>query len=66
MTVMDSSTVWDEVLGWLEPVGAGLAVVAMVALPQLLDAACPLAVDVLGALSVLAGLCGLVWFLTRR
>lgn len=60
-----------EVREWAEAIagalGASAFVVGGVALPQLLDAACPFAVDVLGGLACLAFFVGgPAWLLTRK
>ena len=51
---MDSSTFRKGAREWAEVVAGCLAVPLMVLLPQLLDAVCPLAVDVLGGLPTFA------------
>lgn len=64
---MDSSTFRKGAREWAEVVAGCLAVPLMVLLPQLLDAVCPLAVDVLGGLACLAFFGGgTAWLLTRR
>ena len=63
---MDSTTLRDELLGWLEPLGAGLAVVAALVLPQALELWCPALLDALWLLVGSAFMGGIAWLLTRR
>lgn len=64
---MDYTTFRDELLGWLEPLGAGLAVVSALVVPQALDLWCPALLDALGWACASGFFIGLpVWFLTRR
>lgn len=63
---MDSTTFMDELLGWLEPLGAGLAVVAALVVPQALDLWCPALLDALGLLVGATFVGGIAWLLTTR
>lgn len=68
---MDSSTFRSEARGWAEALAGALGAAAFVVggavLPQLLDAVCPFAVDVLGGFACLAFFVGgPAWLLTRR
>ena len=63
---MDSTTLRKELLGWLEPLGAGLAVVAALVLPQALELWCPALLDALWLLVGSAFMGGIAWLLTRR
>ncbi len=68
---MDSNTVYEGAREWAEALAGGLALTALfvggVALPQLLDALCPAALDALGGLALLAlSAGGAAWLLTRR
>lgn len=63
---MDSTTFMDELLGWLEPLCAGLAVVAALVVPQALDMWCPALLDALGLLVGATFVGGIAWLLTMR
>lgn len=63
---MDYTTFRDELLGWLEPLGAGLAVVAALVVPQALDLWCPALLDALGLLVGATFVGGIAWILTTR
>ena len=63
---MDSTTLGDELLGWLEPLGAGLAVVAALVVPQALELWCLALLYALGLLVGATFMGGIAWLLTRR
>ena len=65
MDYTTSERLKEELPGWLEPLGACLAVLAAVILPQALELWCPALHDALGLLAIATFFGGFTWFLTR-